>query len=403
MLLTKPIPKPETLTDESRLPEYVLPELLPQDGLAGWPARRRELIALFSNHVYGRTPESGPEDGIRVVDMSRGPAPQVNGAERIQFTLEIGPASNQHAVQILLYLPAGTPRLCFTGVNFAGNHTIAPDPEINLPQGWMYAWEGTGVVDNRATEAGRGTRARRWPVGPILEAGCALATYYCGDLAPDQEDHPKTADFKRLFPTCEDPGSEWGNIGIWAWGLCRVREALAALPELHGTPCVAVGHSRMGKTALWAAVQDERFAGALSNCSGCMGAAISRRSFGETVAKITQGFPHWFCPRLREWADREAEMPVDQHQLLALVAPRPLLVCSADEDLWADPRGEFMATVAASEAYALHGYGSLVDSEFPDPGQTVIRGRVAYYLRPGKHDMPLPVWEKAMAFFTRLH
>jgi hypothetical protein len=391
----------QALTDESLVPEVVLPDILSEGGFAAWPARRRELLGLFSDHAYGRTPESGPEGGIRVVNTVRAPAPHVEGAKRIQFTIEIGPASNPHAMRVLLYLPAGTPRLCFAGVNFAGNHTIDSDPEINLPRGWVYPWEGTGVVDNRATEAGRGTRARRWPVARLLEEGCSLATFYCGDLAPEQADHPQTKAFKALFPGSEDAKTEWGNIGIWAWGLSRMRDALADLPELQDVPVIAAGHSRMGKTALWAAVQDEGFAGALVNCSGCMGAALSRRVFGETVEKISAGFPYWFCPRLREWAGNEAEMPMDQHQLLALMAPRPLLVSSADEDLWADPRGEFLATRAASEVYAMYGYGSLADAVFPDPGQTVIRDRIAYFLRPGKHDMPLPVWEKALDFFTR--
>ncbi|MCC5843723.1 MAG: transposase [Verrucomicrobia bacterium] len=388
------------IDEESRVPEYDLPSLLPEGGQADWPARRRTLMDFFSDHAYGRTPDAAPEGGVRVVDTVRGAAPQVEGAVRIQFTLEIGPVSNRHAVRVLLYLPAEKPRCCFLGVNFAGNHTIDADPEIELPRGWMYPWEGTGVVAHRATASGRGTRSRRWPVARILEKGFALGTFYCGDLAPDQAGHPKIADFKRLFPAPPDPGSEWGNIGIWAWGLCRVREVLAALPELEGVPCVAVGHSRMGKTALWAAAQDEAFAGALSNCSGCMGAALSRRCFGETVEKITQGFPHWFCPRLRAWAGREAEMPMDQHMLLALIAPRPLLVCSAVEDLWADPRGEFLATRAASPAYAMHGHASFADSEFPEPGQAVIRDLIAYYLRSGKHDMPLPVWEQGLTFFT---
>lgn len=391
------------LTEESQVPEYVLPPLLSADGdPASWPTHRRELIALLSDHAYGRTPSAEPEGGIGVHELSRGPVPHASGGTRIQLALDIGPTSNRHRVQVLLYLPAASPTHLYLGLNFAGNHTIDPDPEILLPESWMHPWPDTGVVENRATDAGRGTRSRRWPVGRILEHNAALATFYCGDLAPDQADHPDTASFKRLFPAATDPASDWGNIGIWAWGLCRVREALATLPELADVPCVAVGHSRMGKAALWAGAQDEHFAGVLSNCSGCMGAAISRRGFGETVGKITESFPHWFSPRLRDWAEKESEMPIDQHMLLALIAPRPLLVASASEDLWADPRGEFLGAQAASEAYNLHGYEGLQTDDFPPVDHPILCGPMAYILRTGTHDFPVTIWELALNFYKHL-
>lgn len=155
----------------------------------------------------------------------------------------------------------------------------------------------------------------------------------------------------------------------------------------------------MGKAALWAAAQDGGFAGAFSNCSGCMGAAISRRCFGETVGRITEIFPYWFCPRLRDWSGREAEMPFDQHQLLALIAPRPLLITSADQDLWADPRGEFLAAQAASEAYMLHGHPGLCTYDFPSADVPLFRGQLGYFLRTGIHDLLPPAWEQAIVFF----
>ena len=390
------------ITDESRVTDYVLPPLLSGKSVPeAWPARRQELIALLSDHAYGRTPASPPEGGIRIHELARGAAPHVPGGTRIQLALDLGPAGNLHRIHVLLYLPASKPTRLFLGLNFAGNHTIDPDPGILLPEKWMYPWPGTGVVDHRATATGRGTRSRRWPVDMILQNGCALATFYCGDLAPEQAGHPQTAAFKRLFPEPDDPLSEWGNIGIWAWGLCRIRGALAALPELKAVPCVAAGHSRLGKAALWAAAQEEAFAGAFSNCSGCMGAALSRRRFGETVNIITSGFPHWFCPRLRTWADREGDMPFDQHMLLALIAPRSLLVGSADGDLWADPRGEFLAAAAASDAYALYGYGKLDEQAFPPADRSVFQDQMGYFLRAGTHDMPSQAWEQALIFFSR--
>lgn len=386
------------LIDESLVPSYELPPLLSGGGgLEAWPVRRTELLNLFSDHVYGRTPLVAPRGGFHVREDSRRSVEC--GGTRLQLCMEVGPAENRHRIHILLYLPAMPVRRLFLGVNFAGNHTVEPDPEIPIPEGWMPDWKDAGVVDHRATEAGRGTRTRRWPIKLMLEKGCALATFFAGDIAPDQEGNRETARFKDLFPAPEDASAGWGNIGIWAWALSRVREVLSQLPELRGVPCVAAGHSRLGKTALWAAAQDEGFVGVFSNCSGCLGAALSRRCFGETVGKIEMSYPHWFCPRLADYADREAEMPVDQHMLLALIAPRPLYISSASQDLWVDPLGEFLAAEAASEAYGLYGFGGLAGDSFPALETPLHRDRVGYHIRCGTHDIHPYNWEHALSFF----
>lgn len=161
-----------------------------------------------------------------------------------------------------------------------------------------------------------------------------------------------------------------------------------------------LGHSRLGKAALWAGAQDERFAAVISNDSGCLGAALSRRRFGETLGFLTDTFPHWLPKRIHRYVEREDELPVDQHQLLGLVAPRPLYVASASEDRWADPRGEFLATRAASEVYERMGLEGLSLTSFPEPG-SFQHGTLAYHLRRGDHDLTRWDWERFLDFADR--
>lgn len=396
------------LIGEEFVPDYVLPELLRTargqriDSAAAWETERRPaLLEAFRSHVYGRTPER-PVELVEV--RSETEAHALGGAAvRRQTRVELRVGDRSLPVDILLYLPRETvrPVPLFLGLNFFGNQSVHADPGIRLSERWMPDAPDRGIVDNRVTEAARGSRATYWAVENILARGYGLATAYYGDFDPDFDDGFRNGAHGLIDPGVERPPDAWGAIGAWAWGLSRTLDALERDPDVNASRVAVMGHSRLGKAALWAGVQDARFALVISNNSGCGGAALFRRCIGETVQAITVRFPHWFAKNFEAYAGREAALPIDQHQLLALVAPRPLYVASASEDFWADPRGEFLAAREASAAWSLYGRRGLCLDAFPDAGAGGGTGFVGYHLREGGHEVTAGDWDHYLDFADR--
>jgi hypothetical protein len=401
-------------TDESQVPAYTLPDPLvdasgtPIKTPEAWKARRRELLELFATNVYGRTP-TPPTPIVARAEILEESANALGGkAVRRQIRIHFNDKADGPAMDLLLYLPrdrAATGRVpVFLALNFQGNHSISHDPGIPISTRWIRNNASAGVVDNKATEAARGKAASRWPIENILARGYALATIYYGDIDPDFDDGFKNG----IHPLFRLPGQEkprpdeWGSIGAWAWGLSRALDYLETAPGIDASRAIVMGHSRLGKTALWAAAQDPRFAIAISNCSGCGGAALSKRRFGETVEQINRNFPHWFCDNFNRFNDREQDLPIDQHELIALIAPRPVLVCSAESDLHADPKGEFLSALGADSVYRLLGTDGLATATMPKPAlDLLIRSTIGYRYRPGKHDVTTEDWNAYMDFADR--
>lgn len=386
--------------DESKVPEYKLPD--PLRTFTGkkvrkvkkWEKNRKpELLNFFTENVYGKIPGTIDIHSVDVLEVNEN---ALNGkAKRKQVLLHFEGNERELGVNVLLYLPKNVEKApVFIAYNFYGNHSITKEVDVEISEAWVRDNPSFGIVHNQLTEQSRGVRTNRWPVEKILEAGYGLATVFYCEVDPDRNDftdgiHPFLYEGNRKQPKPE----EWGSIAAWAWGLSRVLDYLEDDEDVDASRGIVLGHSRLGKTALWAGVIDERFAGVVSNNSGCGGAALSKRRFGETVWRINKQFPHWFCGNFKNYSKAEENLPVDQHQLISLIAPRPVYIASASEDLWADPKGEFLAALFASPVYELYAKTGLEKTEMPPVNQP-IHNTVAYHLREGKHDLTVYDWEQ---------
>src|SRR5205807_1091545 len=249
------------------------------------------------------------------------------------------------------------PAPVFVGITFCGNHAIVKDPGIRLPTVWMY--NGPGVKNSRATDAGRGKQIDVWALEQSIDRGYAVATFYNGDIDPDQSE-VRGGIQPYLRKKSQEPGPhDWGTIALWAWGIQRAVDYLVTSKELDKTRIAVVGHSRLGKTALLAAALDERIALAVPLQAGCGGTAPSRGKVGESVKQINDRFPHWFDGAFKEFNTQPDRLPFDQHCLVALVAPRPVLFANAVEDAWANPEGQFEVLKAADPVYRFQGVEGL--------------------------------------------
>ncbi|MGV3641830.1 MAG: acetylxylan esterase [Adhaeribacter sp.] len=390
--------------EEAKAGSYELPALLqspqgkPIATVREWEKQQRPaLLQLFADHVYGRMPgrARGQHYQVRSVDDQALGGKAVRKLVTVYFTADkAGPS-----MEVLLYLPrqARGSVPVFAGLNFRGNHTVHTDPGIPLSSRWVVNDKNLGITDNRSNEASRGLQASRWQVEQLLDRGYGLATAYYGDLEPDHAQGWQSGIRSQLQQQLQIRPEDWGALGAWAWGMSRMLDYLETDKAVQSNRVVLNGHSRIGKAALWAGANDTRFAAVISNESGEGGAALARRWYGETTRVLNTSFPHWFSPAFKNYNDKPAALPVDQHMLLALVAPRPLYVASADGDQWADPKGEFLSALAAEPAWHLYGKKGLGLAAMPAVDQPVGQ-TVRYHNRSGKHDVTAYDWQQYLDF-----
>ncbi|MHC1767913.1 MAG: prolyl oligopeptidase family serine peptidase [Verrucomicrobiia bacterium] len=333
--------------------------------------RRPEILELFRQHIYGRAPAGRPQD-LRFEVFDEAADAMEGKATRKQVRIHYTGPGGEGSMRLVLFIPNSVePAPCFLLICNRGWENIDPTRTVKSPF---------------------------WPAEEMIARGFAAAAFHYADVAPDNA-RTWTNGVIRLFPfQTADDGSRWGAVAAWAWGASRAMDYLEQDARIDKRRVAVVGHSRGGKTALWAGAEDERFAMVVSNDSGSTGAALARGKTGERIRDINRAFPHWFCANYKRYNDRENELPVDQHMLAALIAPRLLYVSSASEDAWADPKSEFLTAVHATPVFALLGVQGLETDRMPEPEHPLHAGAIGYHLRSGEHNLTLYDWARFMDF-----
>jgi dienelactone hydrolase len=364
--------------DESKVPAYTLPDLLKTE--AGkivvdkktWEqVRRPELLKLFEDNIYGQMPTAFDSIRYKAVHVDKA----AMDGKAVLKQVEINVFRNKKSVQINLVL-------------FVPTQARKPAPVFLL-------------INNRGKDNTDPTRAKKsefWPAEMLIENGYAAAAFHVSDLAPDNKDTYTSALLEKLYPEQLTMDNGMKAIGAWAWGASRVMDYFETDKDINAKKVIVVGHSRGGKTSLWAAAQDKRFAACVSNCSGNTGAALARRQYGERISRINTTFPYWFNNNYKKFNDRENDLPVDQHMLIALVAPRPVYVTNASKDLWADPKGTFLALKATEPVYTLYKIKSGLPQNPPGIDVPVIGSHFGYHNREGEHNMTNYDWANFIRF-----
>lgn len=407
--------------DESKIPPYQLPELLISDGgrviqtAAEWERiRRPEILKKFTENVYGRVP--GRPKGMHFKTTLTDASAIGGRATRKEVTIYFTRGEQGPSMVVLLYLPNGVTGKVpvFTGLNFTGNHAVQDDSSITITENWkrintndaptlrnLWPARRSGWVPDRNNKTPhRGEEEQRWPVETLIENGYGLATAYYEDLEADNPDGWKNGVRGKLQKELKIEPAEWGSISVWAWALSRMMDYLETDERVNAREVVVTGLSRLGKTALWAGANDQRFAIVISNDSGEGGAALSKRNYGETIELINRVNPHWFIEKYKTFNFAPEKLPVDHHMLIALAAPRPVYIASAIEDKPADPKGEFLSGKFAGPAYALYGKTGLGVADQP-PVDTPVGESVGYHVRHGGHDITLYDWQQFIKFANR--
>lgn len=402
------LPRPAELTAQAGFPDpLVMLDGRKVTSAEMWRKERRpELIRLFQHYMTGLLPPNPTSMETEVIHEDQSALNGKATLRELRLTFSGPKVSVMH---LLLVVPNGRkgPAPVVLGINYYGNHTLVHDPKVRRHDLWVPSY-GKGVVNNRVTEEMRGSWADIWRIEDVIARGYAVASFYNGDVDLDRPDDHR---LQRHFSPAEPDGC--GTIGAWAWGLMRAVDHLVTVPEIDGKRVIVTGHSRLGKAALFAAAFDERIALAIPHQAGCGGSAPSRARIAigkswntldtlqtkrpETVTDLNEKFPHWFNARFKEFNEQAERLPFDQHCLVALCAPRPVLFTNGRSDTWINPAGQLEVLRAAAPVYRLLSAGDFTAKELPPDGQPI--GTVlGYSLRSGGHSLRPEDWMTFLDF-----
>lgn len=387
--------------DEAKVGTYTLPDPLKlnngkpvRDSKTWFSKRRPEIVAMFETQQYGRAPARPADESFDVIDKG---TPALNGkAIRKQVTIRFSKDESWSKINLLIYLPAQAkkPVPMFLNISFGAGATTIGDPEVKPGEIW-------DAKTNTKIPASQGRVFGQLATEQLLDAGFAVSTFYYGDIDPDYANGFSNGIRARYLKPgqTERAPDEWGAIAAWAWGMSRVMDYFETDKDIDAQRVAIHGVSRLGKTVLWAGAHDQRFALVIASCSGEGGAALSRRNYGETIAHLVapSRYPYQFAINYAKYAQHIDEMPMDAHMLLALIAPRPLLLQTGSTDYWSDPKGEFLAAVSAGPVYKLLGKDTLDANVWPAPKQAILHD-LGYYMHEGGHGMVPSDWDIYIQF-----
>ena len=390
--------------DETKVGTYILPDPLklnngkPVRNAQAWYSKRRpEIVEMFETQQYGKAPGRPAGESFEIVDKG---TPALNGkAIRKQVTIYLNKEKTGPSIDLLIYLPAAAtkPVPMFFSINFGAIQNAVDDPEIKPETVW-----DSKTNTRIAPPAGRGFG--RIDAKALLDAGFGVATYYYGDVDPDYlEGFPNGIRALYLKPGQKERAPDvWGSIAAWAWGMSRVQDYFETDKSIDAKRVAIHGVSRLGKTVMWAGAHDQRFAAVIASCSGEGGAALSHRNYGETIAHLTAPtrYPYQFAANYAKYGGFPDKAPMDADLLIALIAPRPLLLQTGNTDYWSDPKGEFLAAVAAGPVYKLLGKEDLGTDVWPD-AKTPVFHDLSYYMHDGGHGMVPSDWGIYIEFLKK--
>jgi len=384
--------------DEAKVGNYVLPDpLVCTDGSRvtnseTWFTKRRpEILELYRENIFGHSPAAGTNVTFNVWEISTNALGGTATRKQIEINFSGTPAGP--FAHMLLYTPAGkisTPT--FLCLQFNGNYTVIDDPAIAIFPVW--SWKTRALAMPKNPE--RGAAAQNWKIAETLARGYGIALIYYQDIEPDLPGGVGAKfGVRKNFPPPST--NDWGAISAWAWGASRALDYLQTDKDVDAQRVILFGHSRLGKTVLWAGAQDTRFAAIIANCSGEMGASLSRRNYGETVGDVAKHFPYWMAGNFQQFSNHWNNLPLDSHFLISLIAPRPLFLNTGSEDRWGDPHGEFLAARAATPVYELLGKTGISETNFPPLDRTLLHD-IGFNCHTGKHDVLPTDWDNFLNF-----